>query len=386
MGLGALLGKIFGRGGGAPQPTPPTQEPPKEIFQTPPEALQTRAVPIVTPSEPPTTPTSPPPQAPPEAPPAPVQPQETPKEIFQTPPEALQTRAVPIVNPSEPPPTPTPPPAPVQPQETPKEIFQTPPEAFQTRAVPIVTPSEPPPTPAPPPPQAPPHAPPTPAEPPQEEADLSGATMSVSRVPKYPAWLEERIGGVPGRVLEFNSDRVTIGQLPDSNIQLDHSSVSPLHAVIMVSQGRFVLYDAGSTSGTSVNGNPVTGAFLKYGSQISMGASELVFEKTASGAEGARGAIVVRSGGSAGQSFPVGDEEIVIGRQPGEGGAQLNDRTVSHRHALVRPTAHGCLLFDLGSANGTMLDDVPLKGNVLYNGDVIKLGEAELQFVQKEST
>ena len=76
---------------------------------------------------------------------------------------------------------------------------------------------------------------------------------------------------------------------------------------------------------------------------------------------------------------------MVLGRNPGEGGAQLDDTTVSQRHALVRPTADGCTIYDLGSANGTSLDGVSLTGTLLNNGDIIKLGEAELQFVQQDS-
>ena len=46
-----------------------------------------------------------------------------------------------------------------------------------------------------------------------------------------------------------------------------------------------------------------------------------------------------------------------------------------------RPTTGGCLVFDLGSYNGTKLDDVELSGTVLKNSDVIKLGDVELEFV-----
>ena len=51
----------------------------------------------------------------------------------------------------------------------------------------------------------------------------------------------------------------------------------------------------------------------------------------------------------------------------------------------MRPTPGGCLLCDLGSYSGTKLDDVGLEGKQLNHGDVIRLGEAELQFVREES-
>jgi len=45
----------------------------------------------------------------------------------------------------------------------------------------------------------------------------------------------------------------------------------------------------------------------------------------------------------------------------------------------------GCLLFDLGSANGTKVDDVELNGVPLQSGDILKFGDAEGQFVHEES-
>jgi pSer/pThr/pTyr-binding forkhead associated (FHA) protein len=44
------------------------------------------------------------------------------------------------------------------------------------------------------------------------------------------------------------------------------------------------------------------------------------------------------------------------------------------------------MVFDLGSATGTKIDDAPLAGSPLRNGDVIKLGMAELEFVQEDSS
>ena len=178
-------------------------------------------------------------------------------------------------------------------------------------------------------------------------------------------------------------DRVTIGSEPTSAVPLDHSSVSPSHAIIRVSQGRFVLYDAGSAKGSLVNGEQVTGEFLTFGTRITIGSSEILFSRGEPGQEaGALGALTVQSGPSKGRSCPVGDRDVIIGRRPGEGGLKLDDLAVSQRHALVQPTAHGCILYDLASNNGTLLDGVPVRGRPLYDGDVLKVGEVELQFVQ----
>jgi len=45
----------------------------------------------------------------------------------------------------------------------------------------------------------------------------------------------------------------------------------------------------------------------------------------------------------------------------------------------------GARLYDLGSANGTKVDDEEMIGVTLKNGDILKFGDAEVQFVHEES-
>ena len=98
-----------------------------------------------------------------------------------------------------------------------------------------------------------------------------------------------------------------------------------------------------------------------------------------------QGVLLVRSGAGIGQQFRVGDEDdLVIGRDPGEDGAEIDDSAISRLHALVRWTPHGFVIYDLGSANGTTVDDVSMEGRQIVNGDVIQVGETELQFVESE--
>ena len=86
-----------------------------------------------------------------------------------------------------------------------------------------------------------------------------------------------------------------------------------------------------------------------------------------------------------GQSFQVGRGDFTIGRKPGEGGIQIDDPTVSQRHALIRCMSRVCRLYDVGSANGTKVDDVVIQGVTLHNGDILRFGEAEVQFVHEDS-
>ena len=194
-----------------------------------------------------------------------------------------------------------------------------------------------------------------------------------------------KVGPEPGRIFELQGDRVTIGSGPQDDISINDSSVGSPHALMRISDRQYQLYDQPDGDGTLVNGEPTPSALLEDGTRISMGGSELFFTLVGSGpgaAEGAgqglSGVMFVRSGPATGKSFQVGDQDLVIGRNPGDGGAQLDDSTISGRHAVVRSQPDGLMIYDLGSANGTTVDDVIVAGTLLQNGDVVKVGAAEL--------
>ena len=94
-----------------------------------------------------------------------------------------------------------------------------------------------------------------------------------------------------------------------------------------------------------------------------------------------KGVLLVKSGPAAGTSIALPDGDIVIGRDPGAGGATLNDPAVSGRHALVRRDGEAYVVYDLGSQNGTSVDGSPMPSKELTGGESIVVGETELQFV-----
>jgi pSer/pThr/pTyr-binding forkhead associated (FHA) protein len=60
-------------------------------------------------------------------------------------------------------------------------------------------------------------------------------------------------------------------------------------------------------------------------------------------------------------------------------GLLLNDPTVSRRHLWLEPAPDGLILVDMGSANGTWVDDEKVEQPVaLRAGAVVRLGETEL--------
>ncbi len=67
-----------------------------------------------------------------------------------------------------------------------------------------------------------------------------------------------------------------IGRSLDNDTILEDRRVSRHHAVLRVVRGRLCVEDAGSTHGTSLNGERVTMAFLEPGDRVSLGGVEVV--------------------------------------------------------------------------------------------------------------
>jgi DNA-binding SARP family transcriptional activator len=81
-----------------------------------------------------------------------------------------------------------------------------------------------------------------------------------------------------------------------------------------------------------------------------------------------------------GQRFALGAGPTLIGRAP-EVTLQLSDNRVSRRHALIEMDGTSPLITDLGSTNGTTVNDLPVTGRIpLQAGDTISLGGLELAF------
>lgn len=75
---------------------------------------------------------------------------------------------------------------------------------------------------------------------------------------------------------------------------------------------------------------------------------------------------------------PLGEEEITIGREPGNT-IQLTEQNVSRQHARLTPGSDGWVIEDLDSYNGVKVNGVLIEGSVtLHEGDVVQIGDYHL--------
>jgi DNA-binding CsgD family transcriptional regulator len=93
-------------------------------------------------------------------------------------------------------------------------------------------------------------------------------------------FLELRDGDGRQRLVVLEGDKLSIGRAEGCGVALPWDrEVSRLHAVVERIDGVWVLEDAGSRNGTSVDGEPVTGRrLLKDGAVIAAGRTQILFQ------------------------------------------------------------------------------------------------------------
>jgi predicted component of type VI protein secretion system len=90
-------------------------------------------------------------------------------------------------------------------------------------------------------------------------------------------------GPTPGKTFPLELDVITIGREAGNTIVINDAEVSRKHSQLTLQGGKYVLTDIGSTNGTFVNGQRITGSHvLVPGEVISLGEQiNLLFESLA---------------------------------------------------------------------------------------------------------
>jgi pSer/pThr/pTyr-binding forkhead associated (FHA) protein len=185
---------------------------------------------------------------------------------------------------------------------------------------------------------------------------------------------------IAGQVVAITGKLCSIGSAPESGIRLSDPQVAYLHAQITQQGGSLYLRDAGTQTGTWVNGSPLAGAHaLHDGDRVVLGRTELVFRSSTLGkATTMQQAVIalprleLRSGPGMGLSFVLSGDSCSIGSGT-NADLQVFDPSVAELHARVRTVQGQHYLSDAGSASGTYA-----RGQRLPPGQELPLADGEL--------
>jgi len=182
-----------------------------------------------------------------------------------------------------------------------------------------------------------------------------------------------------------------VGSDIDNAVVLNRPGILPVHCVIHISGTGANLQVPQGAGPVTVNGKPVPDIMgLRSGDTIVFGSVQAKFavvEEAKVGVGGGdpgedSGATRVRlaipkfvlrgvSGAVFSKVFPVAGP-VVIGRAP-ECDISVPADEMSRRHALVKPTPDGLQVEDLGSSNGTFINNKKVQTGFLGPGDELRL-------------
>lgn len=79
------------------------------------------------------------------------------------------------------------------------------------------------------------------------------------------------------QVIPIQKEVTTIGRKLESDLVIQNNLISRSHAEIRFENGKFVLYDLNSTSGTFINNKKINKSVLNSGDHISLANVQIIF-------------------------------------------------------------------------------------------------------------
>lgn len=180
----------------------------------------------------------------------------------------------------------------------------------------------------------------------------------------------------------------TIGRDEDCDISLEGPTVSRRHCEIIRCGATYILRDC-SRNGTFINGQRVRQAQLRDGDQIRIGANVLLVQLSSgiatsmlTGKTTAQNRVppiielkphIVVKGLEDGVTQPFSEDCVTIGRRA-DNHIVIDEDNISRQHVSIERRDGRYFLRDLGSANGTYLNDRRTDIAQLNDGDRLRIG------------
>jgi ABC transport system ATP-binding/permease protein len=207
-------------------------------------------------------------------------------------------------------------------------------------------------------------------------------------------------------VVNLVRKQYTIGRAEENAVRLTERNISRQHAVLERVGDAWVARDLDSYNGSFVNDEHLEAdRVLKHGDRLRFGDYEAVLSdgesERAEQENGSRDAATVRElppssdvlvredrliileGFNVGAQYPLRSSPTLIGRGE-ECDIALNDTSVSRQHCVLERDEHGRFqVLDKNSSNGVRVNGMEVRRITLYAGDIIELGDVQLQYLPR---
>jgi pSer/pThr/pTyr-binding forkhead associated (FHA) protein len=170
-----------------------------------------------------------------------------------------------------------------------------------------------------------------------------------------------------------------IGSASDNQLVIEDASVDSLHAKIFAEDEKYVLKDNNSATGCFINGQRITQKEILPGHILRFGDIEMIvldprkLHEQDESSQSAPWRLVSDSSWLPGKTFIIlPDRTVVIGRTE-QCDITIPGTHLSRRHTELRIEGSQLLIKDLGSSNGTFLNDKSITEATAQNGDRLRL-------------
>lgn len=169
--------------------------------------------------------------------------------------------------------------------------------------------------------------------------------------------------------LRMDRARLTLGREATNDIVLDHPTVSLVHAEIVATDRGARLRDVSSTSGTRLNGQLISKAFLSTGDEIGIGPFRFVFD----------GSLLVQRDTTQGLRLDAEGVSVVAG-----------DKTILQPTWLsVQPGEFVALIGESGAGKTTLMRALagvrrPNTGRVTVSGEDVSQRQTDIGYVPQD--
>ncbi len=200
---------------------------------------------------------------------------------------------------------------------------------------------------------------------------------------------------------------VSVGRLATNDVCLPDREISRVHFLLEKQGDRWVLVDK-STNGTTVNGERILSRDIKDRDRIGVGKWEIVFEgdpqetleiltthgdiiptqvlsyEPSSGTMQTKRAMLIVPRGD-GKKIPISKSIFTLGKNPAND-LVLKDEYVSNFHCRIELKGGEAYIKDLGSTNGTFVNNNKVVGMALPDGCTIRIGNSEFLFKYEQKS